>query len=266
MDSSEKLGAQGDPDFMTSLARGLAVIEAFNKRRRPLTVAQASEDTGLGRSAVRRCLHTLERLGYITHDGQKFSLRPRTLSLGFAYLRSDPLASGAGPLLERVRDRLRESCSLGVRDGDEVRYVGRAATTGIMSIGLHIGSRLPLYCTSMGRVLLASMPDNELEAYLTRTNFVGHTARTQTDPLQIAAVIEEVRHQGYAIVDQELEIGLRSIAVPVSGRDGRTIAAINVGTPAARTSVAELHARVLPELQRGASELTDLIWFDGPEN
>jgi len=258
MPEQDQLDAQGDPDFMTSLARGLAVVECFNQVPGPLTVAQASDLTGIGRSAVRRCLHTLVRLGYAAQEGQRFALRPRALSLGFGYLRSDALASSARPVLELMRDRLRESCSLGVRDGDEVRYVGRAATTGIMSIGLHVGSRLPLYCTSMGRILLGTLSDEDLDAYLRRTELVAHTRKTQTDVAQIKALVGIARRQGHAIVDQELEIGLRSIAVPVFDRSGQIAGALNVGTQAARISAAELRSRILPELRRGARELVDL--------
>ncbi|MDB5685923.1 MAG: IclR family transcriptional regulator [Rhizorhabdus sp.] len=245
-----------DPDFMMSLARGLTVLESFAEHRVPMTIAQASQRTGLSRSAVRRCLHTLTQLGYAAQDGAQFTLRPKTLSLGFAYLSSNGLAAAAQPLLDRTRDILGESCSLGVREGDDVCYVGRSATIGIMSIALSVGSRLPLYCTSMGRVLLAASPPDERQAYIDRADLTARTDRTHTDRGALLDLIETVAAEGFALIDQELEVGLRSIAVPVRGRHGGVIGAINIGTSSARVSAAELRSRHLPELRGAARELS----------
>jgi len=244
-----------DPDFMMSLARGLAVMRCFADEQRPMTIAQASRLTGLSRPAVRRCLHTLVSLGYAVRDGSHYALRPRTLALGYAYLSSNTLAQRAQPLLDRLRDELRESCSLGVLEEDEVYYVARAEVSRIMSISLRVGSRLPLYATSMGRVLLSGMSREEQDAYLRRTEITALTNRTQTERAALLAILTQVEEQDYAIVDQELEPGLRSIAVPVRDRTGTTIAALNIGTQAARISMAELRSRLLPALRRVAGQI-----------
>lgn len=248
------LEANGDPEFMTSLARGLAVMRCFADEQRPMTIAQAARLTGLSRPAVRRCLHTLVRLGYAAQDHSTYTLRPKVLALGYAFLSSSTLASRAQPLLDRLRDQLQESCSVGVIEEDMVTYVARAEAVRIMSVALRVGSRLPLYCTSMGRVLLAGQDPEARRAYLAGTALAGCTDRTITDPSALLATLESVAHEGHAVVDQELELGLRSVAVPVIAR-GRVIAAVNVGTQADRVSLAELRSRYLPLLRRIASEL-----------
>lgn len=239
---------------MASLARGLAVLRCFAERERPLTVAQASADTGLSRGAVRRCLHTLVRLGYAAQADSSYVLRPKALSLGYAYLSSNSLATRAQTMLDLLRDELGESCSLGVLEEDEVYYVARAETARIMSVTLRVGSRLPLYNTSMGRVLLAALPRHEQEAYLRRTPLVAPTPRTRVRPADLLSALADVATEGFAIVDQELELGLRSIAVPVAGRHG-VVAALNVGTQVARTSTVDLRTRILPALRRAAREM-----------
>src|SRR5437763_3353009 len=165
--ASEIQAFAGDPNFMASLARGLAVIRAFTQQRRHLTIAQLSQRTGIPRAAVRRCLYTLAKLGYVTSDdGRGYSLRPKVLALGHAYLSSTPLATMAQPLLDSISDRLHESSSMAVLEGDEILYVARSTTTTrLMSIDLGLGSRLPAYCSSMGRVLLADLPAAEIDAY-----------------------------------------------------------------------------------------------------
>ena len=253
-DEIDALG--GDPDFMTSLARGLAVLSCFAEHRKPMTISQASQRTGITRASVRRCLHTLVKLGYAAQEEQSFSLRPKALALGYAYLSSSSLSVVAQPLLDQVRDNLRESCSMGVLENDEIFYVARSETQRIMSVALRVGSRLPLYCTSMGRVLLSHLPRAEQEAYLARTPLLQRTSKTVTAVPALIDILDRVREQGYAVVDQELEIGLRSIAVPVTGHAGNVIAAINVGTQSARVSVTELQSRYLPELLRVSREMS----------
>ena len=251
----------GDPNFMTSLARGLAVIRAFSQQRRRLTIAQVSHRTGIPRAAVRRCLYTLAQLGYVTaEDGRNFSLRPKILALGHAYLSSEPLATSAQPVLDHISNVLHESCSMAVLEGDEILYVARSSTTTrIMSIDLHTGSRLPAYCTSMGRVLLAGLSPAELNAYLSRVTLQPLTNRTVSSPDRLKQVLETARRSGYAIVDQELEIGLRSIAVPVKDAAGKVVAALNIGTQASRVSVAEMETKFLPLLRAAAQELDMLL-------
>ncbi|AOR79912.1 IclR family transcriptional regulator domain-containing protein [Novosphingobium resinovorum] len=252
-----QLDAKGDPEFMTSLARGLAVLRCFADSERPMTIAQAARLTGLSRPAVKRCLHTLVRLGYAVQDGTLYALRPKVLALGFAYLSSSSLAMRAQPLLDQLRDDLHESCSLGVIEEDEVYYVARAEVSRIMSIALRVGSRLPLYCTSMGRVMLAGLDRPTQQAYLRRTDLTARTDRTVTEPSALLEILDHVAQEGYAIMDQELERGLRSVAVPVIV-DGRVIAAVNIGTQADRVSMADLHSRYLPALRRVARDLAAL--------
>lgn len=250
----------GDPNFMTSLARGLAVIRAFSQQHRSQTIAQLSQATGIPRAAVRRCLYTLAQLGYVGASERSFSLRPKILTLGHAYLSSTPLAVSAQQYLDQVNAAVHESCSLAILDEDEVMYVARStATTRIMSIDLKPGSRLPAYCSSIGRVLLAQLPPEELKRYFARTRLRAHTERTVTSREKLLQVIDAVRRQGYALVDQELEVGLRSIAVPVVDARGRAVAAMNVGAHAARVSVRALETEVLRHLRAAAAELGALL-------
>ncbi len=247
----------GDPNFMTSLARGLAVVRGFTQQKRSLTISQLSHRTGIPRAAVRRCLYTLAKLGYVgADDGRNFSLRPKMLGLSHAYLSSTTLASAAQPLLDRVSDVLHESSSMALLEGDEILYLARSSTMRrIMSVDLGIGTRLPAYCTSMGRVLLAHLPAAELDGYFERVKLVAHTNRTLIQPAQIRAELKRVVAGDFAIVDQELELGLRSIAVPVRDLSGRVVAAMNIGTQASRVTVADLERRFLPELHAAAQEL-----------
>lgn len=256
---AEQIDALTDPNFMTSLARGLAVLRTFSDSRRPLTIAQISQKTGIPRAAVRRCLHTLQQLGYAEAEMNNFSLRPKVLSLGYSYLSSTPLAVSSQPCLNNISRTLNESCSLAVLDDSEVLYVARSATSRVMSVALNAGSRLPAYCTSLGRVMLAHMAPDELDAYFARTRLRPMTERTVVAPEQLRELLAGVRRDGYAINDEELELGLRSIAVPVRGASGRVLAALNVGAQAARVSAAQMREEFLPVLQRGAQELSVLL-------
>ncbi|MET0388889.1 MAG: IclR family transcriptional regulator C-terminal domain-containing protein [Polyangiales bacterium] len=244
----------GDPNFMTSLARGLAVLSAFDEQHPVMNIAQLSVRTGIPRAAVRRCLYTLGRLGYVG-EGPRFALRPKVLRLGHAQLTAATLAARVQPVLDRCRDQLHESCSLGRLDGDDLVYVARSERNRIMSIALQVGSRLPAYCTSMGRVLLSHLGEDELDAYLERITPSPLTPRTVVSKQRLREVIASVRRAQYAIVDQELEIGLRSIAVPVYDETGRVVAALNAGTPSARVPLRELTQRFLPELRTAADAL-----------
>jgi IclR family pca regulon transcriptional regulator len=259
--ASEIQSFAGDPNFMASLARGLAVIRAFTQQRRQLTIAQLSQRTSIPRAAVRRCLYTLSKLGYVaSDDGRTYALRPRILALGHAYLSSTPLANAVQPLLDQITSDLHESSSMAVLEGDDILYIARSSTTTrVMSIDLGIGSRLPAYCTSMGRVLLAGLADAELQAYLSRVKLTRLTGRTVATPQELVNVLKAVRRDGYSLVDQELEIGLRSIAVPVTDRESRAVAAINVGTQSSRVSVAEMETRFLSPLRAAAHELGLLL-------
>jgi IclR family transcriptional regulator, pca regulon regulatory protein len=249
----------GDPNFMASLARGLQVIRAFSEFRRNLTIAQVSQSTGLSRAAVRRCLYTLSKLGYVGEDNRRFFLRPQVLTLGHAYLSSTPLAITAQPYLDEVSRTLRESCSAAILDGDDIVYICRSAETRIMSISLLVGTRLPAYCTSMGQVLLAHLPDAALEDYLARVRLVGRTDRTITSVPKLRKVLAHVHEAGFALLDQELEVGLRSIAVPVRDGRGSVVAAINVGAHASRVSLEEMQTQFLPPLTKCAQGLGNVL-------
>lgn len=256
----EIAAAAGDPNFMTSLARGLAVIRGFSREKRHMTIAQLSQKTGIPRAAVRRCLYTLARLGYVaSEDGRNFALRPKLLGLGHAYLSSTPLVVTAQPFLDRVSDAVNESCSLAILDGDEILYLARSVTSRIMSVTLNIGSRLPAYCTSIGYVLLAHLPEPDLDAYLARVEFRPFTERTITSSGKLREVLKATRQAGYAIADQEMELGIRSIAVPVSDTSGKAVAGINVIVQAARVSVRQMKTQYLPQLEGAARELGALL-------
>lgn len=248
----------GDPNFMTSLARGIAVIVAFSARRRTQTTSQISKKTGISRAAVRRCLYTLEKLGYVHEDGGRYSLQPQILRLGHAYLAAG-FATKAQPYLDRVNAATHESCSLSVLDGDEIVYLARSSASRIMSINLLVGSRLPAYCTSMGRVLLANLAPPQLEAYLTRVKLVPLTPKTVTSLSDLRKILDTIRAQDFSLVDQELEIGLRSIAVPVRDTTGNVVASMNVGAQAALLSAQQMKEIVLPHLFSAAQELGALL-------
>ena len=250
----------GDPNFMMSLARGLLVIQAFSERRLQLSISQLSKRTTLSRASVRRCLHTLSKLGFAgTDDGRSFYLRPRVLALGHSYLSSMPLATAAQPILEHLSQILHESCSIALLDGTEIVYVARAHVTRIMAIDLGVGTRLPAFCTSMGRVLLANLPPDELETVLPKIEFTRYTDRTVSSVERLRQVLVTVRREGHAIIDQELELGLRSMAVPVRNPAGRVVAAINVGAHGQRVSIQDMRTRFLPYLHAAAQELCLLL-------
>ncbi len=256
---SEFAAFEGDPNFVLSMARGLKVIEAFEGHQDGLAVADAARLTGLSRAAVRRILITLESLGYAESSGRGYRLKPKVLKLGFSYLSSTSLSALAQPILERLTEVVHESCSLSVLDGDQIVYIARSAAKRVMSVGLSLGSRLPAYCTSMGRVLLASLTEPELASYLDRAELKSLTPKTLTDMALLADVIHRVGTEGYALVDEELELGLRSIAVPITTRQGRVVAAMNIGVHAARVSTAEMIYRFLPILQEQARALANCL-------
>jgi IclR family pca regulon transcriptional regulator len=246
----------GDPNFMTSLARGLIVIQAFTQQNPQMTISQLSVRTGLSRAAVRRCLYTLTKLGFAgAEDGSRYSLRPRMLTLSHTYTASNTLSSAAQPILERMSAALRESFSVATLDGDDIVYVARTTVNRVMAVDLHIGSRLPAYCTSMGRILLAYLPAEQLESYLARVVLTPHTTRTVTSIEKLRMLLRNVRRNGYALCDQEYEVGLRSLAVPVFAPNGRAVATINLSGNAPRISALEMQTRFLPHLRNAANEL-----------
>ena len=246
----------GDPNFMTSLARGLLVIQSFSPQTPQMTISQLAAKTGLSRAAVRRCLYTLTKLGFAgIEDGSRYTLRPRMLALANSYSASNSLSTAAQPILERMSAVLRESFSVATLDGDDIVYIARSSVSRVMSDDLHIGSRLPAYCTSMGRVLLAYLPGDQSEQYLSRVTLTPFTARTVTSTDKLRLALRNVRRHGYALVDQEYEVGLRSLAVPVYAPTGRVVATINLSGSAPRMPVYDMQTRFLPHLRNAATEL-----------
>ena len=247
----------GDPNFMTSLARGLVVIQAFTQQSPQMTISQLSIKTGLSRAAVRRCLYTLTKLGFAgAEGGSRYSLRPRMLTLSHTYTASNTLSSAAQPILERMSSALRESFSVATLDGEDIVYIARTTVSRLMAVDLHIGSRLPAYCTSMGRVLLAYLPSDQLESYLAKVVLTPYTTRTVNSIEKLRLHLRNIRRSGYAICDQEYEVGLRSLAVPVYSPSGRAVATINLSGNAQRMSVLDMQTRFLPHLRNAANELS----------
>ena len=251
-------------DFVRSLARGLDVIKAFGPDNPQMTLSEVARATGLTRAAARRFLLTLAELGYVRSDGREFSLRPKVLELGYAYLAGLSLNEVAEPHLEDLVAQTRESSSVAVLDGEEIVYVVRVPTKRIMVASISVGTRFPAYATSMGRVLLAHLPDDQLEAYLKNACLRQITKRTVTDAERLRELLRTVRAQGYAMTDQELEEGLRSAAVPVHDANGVVIAAMNISTHASRVNMDDLRRNLVPQLMATARLIeTDLAAREG---
>ncbi len=249
----------GNPNFLLSLARGLKVIEVFEGHTEGVSAAEVSRRTGLSRAAVRRVLMTLELLGYAEPDGRVYRLNSRVMRLGFSYLSSSSLATLAQPILEHVIELVHESSSLGVLEGDEVVYVARATAKRVMSIGLSVGSRFPAYCTSMGRVLLSGLSEKELAGYFNRIQLKRLTPKTIVNKVALTDLIARVRIAGFALNNEELELGHRSIAVPVKDRRERMVAGMNIGVHASRVSATDMTKRLLPILREHSHMLGQLL-------
>jgi IclR family pca regulon transcriptional regulator len=239
-------------EYVQSLDRGLSVIRAFDADNPELTLSDVARKTGLTRAAARRFLLTLVDLGYIRTDGRLFALRPRILELGYAYLSSVGLPEVAQPHMEALVAEVHESSSMCVLDGDDIVYVARVPTRRIMAVAINVGTRFPAYATSMGRVLLAGQAEDWLTAYLARTDLRPITPRTITDPKKLRATLARVASQGFAMIDQELEMGLRSIAVPVHDPSGAVTAALNVSMHASRGNADSARRELLPPLRQAA--------------
>ena len=252
----ERVEATGPRDFVQSLAKGLKVIAAFGRERPALTLSEVAGLTGQSRAAARRALLTLRALGFVAAEGRRFRLTPKILDLGFSYLSSIDLSEAAYPFMRQVSEATGESCSAAVLDGDDVVYVARVPARRIMSVSLGIGAKLPAAITSLGRVLLAALPDDGLEARLRAMPRRRFTAKTVTDPARLAAIIRQAGQDGYALVDEELEIGLMSLAVPLTDRRGRTVAALNVSGQAGRARPEEMVTRYLPILRQAAKRIS----------
>jgi IclR family pca regulon transcriptional regulator len=236
------------PHHVQSLERGLAVIRAFDAERPELTLSEVAKVCDLTRAAARRFLLTLADLGYVRTDGRLFSLTPRVLELGYAFLSSLSLPDVATPHLERLVSQVHDSSSLSILDGADIVYVARVPTGRIMAVSITVGTRFPAYATSMGRVLLAALPEPDLDAYLARAELTRLTNKTVSSAESLRAELARVRAQGYSIVDQELEEGLRAIAAPVHDRAGAVAGAVNISVHAARATLDAMRRRLLPLL------------------
>jgi IclR family pca regulon transcriptional regulator len=245
----------GSPDYVQSLARGLAVVRAFDAEHAAMTLSEVAMRARLSRAVARRLLLTLAHLGYVSQQGRQFSLTPRVLELGFSYLSSLTVASLAQPFMEQVAHTIDESCSLAVLDAYDVVYVQRVPVRKVMTITLGIGARLPAFCTSMGRALLAGLEHEALERWLRGLKPQQCTRLTLTDKTAVRAAIERARAQGYAYVEQELQEGLCSLAVPVRDGRGQTIAALNTSMPFRVDARAHALKKALPLLRSAARSI-----------
>ncbi len=248
-----------DRDLVAGLEKGLAVIEAFDAAHTKLTIVDVAKMTGLTRAAARRYLLTLVKNGYAAYDGKFFSLLPRVLGLGYAYLSSATLAFRVQPILERISATTHESSSAAVLDGTEVIYIARSSTGRIMTVDLSVGSRLPAYCTALGRSLLAYMQPAQLAEYFRAVKMTALTPKTKHDEVCVRAALGRVRQHGFALVDEELELGLRSIAVPIVNGHGQAEVAVNISVAAARMECSEIIERFLPILMSVRQELRAVV-------
>ncbi len=252
-------GDRDSSQHVQSVERVFAVIRTFGGDNPSLTLSEVAKRAGLTRATARRLLLTLESLGYVGSRGRAFFLRPRMLDLGFAYLASVPVWGVVQGHLEILVQRVMESSSASVLDGPDIIYTVRVPTKRIMSIQIEVGTRLPAFATSMGRVLLASLGEEELESYLGEASLTRLTSQTLTTPDQLRKTLDVVREQGWCMLDQELEIGVRSIAVPLHDSVGRVFAAANISTQAARVPAEQLQQEILPQLLDSAKAIDDDI-------
>lgn len=259
MSIEETENSKKSGDHIQSLERGLLVIQAFSHKKQTLTITEASKITGLSRPTVRRILLTLENLGFAESANNVFSLTARILSLGYAYLSSSNIWSLAHPFMSKLAEKTGESCSISILDQSDIIYVARVSTKRIMSINLDVGSRLPAYATSMGHVLLANLPKDQLEKYIDTLDFEKFTNKTIDSKEQLLHILEGTREQNWGGVDQQFEEGLRSIAVPIRNRNGKVIAAINCSTHAGRITKEVLENDFLPLLQDCAEKISEAV-------
>jgi IclR family pca regulon transcriptional regulator len=242
-----------------SFARGLQVIRSFSAQSPQQTLTEVATRSGLTRAGARRILLTLQTLGYVSSDSRQFQLTPRILDLGFAYLSSMPMWNLAEPEMHSLTARVEESCSAAVLDGTDIVYVLRVPTHKIMSISLGVGSRLPAYCTSMGRMLLAGMNDDDARQLLAASERQTLTRHTVTEVDELMARVRQARRQGWCLVNQELEEGLISLAAPLTDRSGRMVAALNISGQANRTPAKVMEERMLPALRETAATISRLL-------
>ena len=244
---------------LEQLERAMAVLESFDAAHPAMTLSEVAELTGMTRAAARRILLTLRSLGHLKSDGREFSLTPKVLDLGWNYFASLGVDEIARPVLADLVKEINESCSMSTLDLPNVVYVARVHPQRVMTMGGGVGSRLPAATTAAGRVLLAASDEETVEAFIAGQPLQAHTPRTITDPARFRAALEEVRSQGWCLVDQELEIGLRALSVPVTGRDARTSAAVSISSNASRTSLTQLRREFLPLLREAATTISSAL-------
>lgn len=242
-------------ESVRSFERGLRVIRSFGTETSDLTLAEVARATDLNRATARRLLLTLEELGYVERRGDRFRLTPRVLDLGYAYVSSFGVPQLALPYLEKLSEQVHEASSVGVLDGSEVVYVARVPAKRVMNVSIGLGSRFPAYRTSLGRAMLADLDEDDVAAIWKASDRSEPTSQTVTTLAQLQQRLGTVRQRGYALVDQELELGVRSIAAPLHDASGRTVAAVNLSTHVSRTRKSELETRYLPALQETAEAL-----------
>lgn len=249
-----------DPDFVTALARGLAVLLTLSDKKRGMSIAQISNRTGIPRAAARRSLHTLDKLGFVAvDDARRYYLRPRVLSFSHAYLSASPLAVLAQPILDRLGALLREACSVAILDGDEIVYLARSSSSRIMSPALNVGRRLPAYCTSIGHLLLAHLAPHELDDYLLRVKFHPYTEHTLTSADKLREVLKAVRDNGFAFASQQMETRFCTLAVPVRDSAGHYVAGMNVILQGRLVSATDMAAQFFRPLHEASMELGSLL-------
>lgn len=249
--------AVDEKEYVRSVERGLAALRCFTVENPSRTVSELAAETGLSRAVARRIVITLQQLGYVGTDGREYFLLPRVLELGYAYLSSSGFSEVARPHLEEMNRAIGEACSVGVLSDRDVIYVARAQSRRVMTMSLGIGARLDALPTAVGRVLLAGMPDDEIQRLLEAAPILAHTSLTVTDAGRLMELIREIREQGWAISDQELEIGIRTASAPILSEDGTVVAAVNVATHSSRISLAELADEVLPQVRATAVAIGD---------
>ena len=256
---TDERSERGERDYVMALEKGLAIIEAFGQLRGAATLTQLAEVTGHTKASVRRSLHTLCHLGYATQDGRQFQLAARALRLGSAFVVSDALTRLAQPILETTAERTKESASIAVLDSQDSVFVARATHRRSLSVGLGVGARLPAYASATGRVLLGGQPRDWVRFMLNRMGRPALTVKTITSLPKVMQQVDLAQRQGYALCDQELEIGLRSIAVPILDRRGRTIAAMSLSVATSRMDVPTILEKLLPELERAKQKFPALL-------
>jgi IclR family pca regulon transcriptional regulator len=249
----------GGRDFIAAFARGLSVMNAFTEQHQSMTLSDVSRAAHLPRAAVRRCLLTLQALGYVEGDGRYFALTPQVLGIARAYLSSSPLPRLAQSFLERINDAIGESCSVAVLQNQEIIHVARSSRKRLAEVQRGVGARLPAYCTSMGRVLLAGLPADALQAYFRSAELLPVTPRTTYREKDLRRILAKIRQDGYCYSDQEFEIDVRAVAVPIHNASGRLVAALNISTQASRTTKEQMVTHYLPLLRTAAAEMRALL-------